>query len=153
MAKKSAQRYSDFIRQVGHGKLDNIEVTHDGYPLSVKEAKFIDIFIATGSVPQALAEAKTTYRNIIGKDYIVDEVQWRLAELKKKTIADAEEIMQYYTKVLRNEEKDQFGLDAPLAERTAAAKELMRRLTDIEAAENGSIVPEVKVTLDWGGEK
>jgi hypothetical protein len=82
--------------------------------------------------------------------YIVDEIKYRLDELKKETIADADEIMQYFTKVMRGEEKDQFGLDAPLAERTRAAQELAKRV--IDSVDNADVtVPEVKITLNWEG--
>ena len=71
-------------------------------------------------------------------------------QLKKETIADADEIMQYFTKVMRGQEKDQFGLDAPLSERTNAAKELAKRL--IDATQDVDVaVPEIKVTLNWDG--
>jgi phage terminase small subunit len=91
-----------------------------------------------------------TYRDIAGKDYIVDEIKYRLDELRKETIADADEILQYFTKVMRGEEKDQFGLDAPLAERTKAAQELAKRVIDtVNDVENA--VPEIKVTLNWEG--
>ena len=37
--------------------------------------------------------------------------------------------MQFYTKVMRGEEKDQFGLDASLTDRIRAGQELLKRLT------------------------
>jgi len=157
MARRDFKEYADFLRKVGHGKIDGVDVTHDGYPLSLKEAKFIDLFIATGNLNQSLKEAGMTYKTMAGKDYISDEIIWRLDQLKKATIADADEIMQYLTKVMRGEEKDQFGLDAPLSERTAAAKELARR--NIEAKQEVAMavaaqaVPELKVTLNWDGMK
>lgn len=144
---KSAREYIDFINKVGHGKFDNLDVTYEGYPLSAKEAKFIDIFLVEGDVSKALKECNMTMRSIAGKDYIVNEIRHRLEELKKATIADADEVMQYFTKVMRNEEKDQFGLDAPLSERTAAARELAKRT--IDSARLTDAPPEIKVTLNW----
>ena len=49
---------------------------------------------------------------------------------------------------MRGEVKDQFGLDAPLSERTAAAKELAKRVIDVEK-DAEAVVPEIKVTLNW----
>lgn len=142
--------YTDFIKDIGFGKIDGISVTHDGFPLSTKEEEFISIMVATGDVRQALRESNVkNLRNIAGKDYIISEIKYRLDLLKKETIADADEIMQYFTKVMRNEEKDQFGLDAPLSERTAAAKELARRVIDVENITNET--PEIKVTLSFEG--
>lgn len=148
--KKEFKDYADFLKKVGHGQLDGVDATHDGYPLSVKEAKFIDLFIAHGNLTKALKESGNTYRNIAGKEYITDEITWRLEQLKKETIADADEILQYFTKVMRGEEKDQFGLDAPLSERTSAAKELAKRIIDVEQ-DTDVAIPEIKVTLNWEG--
>ena len=150
MTKQQTKDYTDFLKKVGMGQLDGVSVTHDGYPLSVKEAKFIDLFLVTGNVNKSLAEAKLTMRSIAGKDYITDEITYRLECLKKETIADADEIMQYFTKVMRGEVRDQFGLDAPLSERTAAARELAKRIVDVTEDVDTS-VPEIKVTLNWEG--
>ena len=150
MAKKNYNDYSDFLKKVGAKQLDGVSVTHDGYPLSVKEEKFIDLFIANGDVSKSLRESGLTWKNLSGKDYITDEITYRLDQLKKKTIADADEIMQYFTSVMRGEVRDQFGLDAPLSERTAAARELAKRIVDIEK-DVDTTVPEIKVTLNWDG--
>ena len=147
---KNYKDYADFIKKVGHGQLDGVDITHDGYPLSAKEAKFIDLFLVYGDVNKALREAKLSMTSIAGKDYITDEITWRLDQLKKETIADADEIMQYFTKVMRGQEKDQFGLDAPLSERTNAARELAKRIVDVDN-DVDTAVPEIKVTLNWEG--
>ena len=138
------------MKKVGYSQLDGVDITHDGYPLSVKEAKFIDLFLANGDVNTCLRESGLTWKNLSGKDYITDEISYRLDQLKKQSIADADEIMQYFTSVMRGELKDQFGLDAPLSERTAAARELAKRIVDITDDADTS-VPEIKVTLNWEG--
>lgn len=146
---KSYKDYAQFLDQVGHGQLDGVDVTHAGDPLSVKESKFIDLFLVTGNLNQSLRESGLTLRNVTGKDYITEEIQYRLEQLKKETIADADEILQYLTSVMRGEVKDQFGLDAPLSERTSAAKELARRVIDAEAVDVSQ--PEIKITLNFEG--
>ena len=148
--KETYENYASFLRQVGMEQLDGVDITHDGYPLSVKEAKFISLFIANGNVAKSLRESGLSWKNLSGKDYITDEITYRLDQLKKQTIADADEIMQYFTSVMRGEVKDQFGLDAPLSERTAAARELAKRVVDIEN-DVDTAVPEIKVTLNWEG--
>lgn len=148
--KKNYNDYADFLKKVGMSQLNGVDVTHDGYPLSVKEAKFISLFVANGNVNKSLNEAGLTMRAIAGKDYITDEITYRLDQLKKESIADADEILQYFTSVMRGEVKDQFGLDAPLGERTAAARELAKRIVDIED-DVDTAVPEIKVTLNWEG--
>lgn len=148
--KQKFEDYSDFLKKVGMSQLDGVDVTHDGYPLSAKESKFISLFVANGNVNKSLAGAGLTMRSIAGKDYITDEITYRLDQLKKQSIADADEIMQYFTRVMRGEVKDQFGLDAPLSERTSAARELAKRIVDIED-DVDTTVPEIKVTLNWEG--
>ena len=149
-AKPAYKNYTDFIKQIGYGKLDGIDVTHDGYPLSVKEAKFIEYYVVTGDVKQALKESGVrSLANIANKDYIMSEIKYRVDTLKKQTIADADEIMQYFTEVMRGNIKDQFGLDAPLSERTAAARELARRIIDVDMMSTET--PEIKVTLNFEG--
>lgn len=145
---KNFNDYKDFIKRIGYEQLDGVDITHDGFPLSTKEAKFIDLFVANGDVNKSLREAGLSFKAIAGKDYITDEISYRLDLLKKKTIADADEIMQYFTKVMRGEEKDQFGLDAPLSERTKAAQELAKRIVDVPT---DTTVPEIKITLNWEG--
>ena len=69
-------------------------------------------------------------------------------KLRDASIADADEIMRYFTSVMRGEIKDQFNLDAPLAERSAAARELAKRVIDYVQLSNEP-VPELKITLNW----
>ena len=141
--------YNAFLKEVGSGTLDGVDITHDGYPLTTQESKFISLFVANGKIHKCLNDSGLTMRDIKGKQYIVDEIKYRLSALKDKSIADADEILRYFTKVMRGEEKDQFGLDAPLAERTKAAQELAKRIIDIDKVEETT--PEIKVTLNWEG--
>lgn len=150
MAKKNFKDYTNFLDQVGHGQFDGVDITHDGYPLSVKESKFISLFLANGNINKCLREANMSMRELAGKDYVADEITWRLNQLKKASIADGDEILQYLTSVMRGQEKDQFGLDAPLSERTRAAQELAKRIIDI-VPDEAVTVPEIKVTLNWEG--
>ena len=54
-------------------------------------------------------------------------IQERLEQLENNRIASQEEVLQYLTKVMRGEEKDQFGLDASLQDRTKCAELLGKR--------------------------
>ena len=44
-----------------------------------------------------------------------------------KLIADANEVLEFFTNVMRGNVKDQFGLDSSLSDRLNAGKELMKR--------------------------
>jgi phage terminase small subunit len=86
---------------------------------------------------------------LLNKKYITEEINHRLEEMKSKRTADAVEILEYLTSVMRGELKDQFGLEAPLSERTKAATELAKRQIDIPNRLGGKKDAEVKITLDW----
>ena len=51
----------------------------------------------------------------------------RMKPKDKRRIADADEVLDYLSGVMRGEIKDQFGLDASLQDRTKAAQELLKR--------------------------
>lgn len=131
--------------------------THSGHPLTPKEAKFIDEYIATGNGRQSVINAgyqckahAQKAQNLLNKGYITEEINYRLELAKNESIADATEIMQYFTDVMRGKITDQFGLEAPLSERTKAAQELAKRQIDIPNRLQGNEEPTVKIVLDWG---
>lgn len=132
-------------------------LTNTGKKISPNEHKFINAFMISGDPAMAARDAgfvlqgkNQTYKAIgsrlLRKDYIYDEILYRIEEMNKASIADEQEIMQYFTAVMRNQEKDQFGLDAPLSERTAAAKELAKRIIDIPSRNSDSAI---QINLNW----
>lgn len=54
-------------------------------------------------------------------------IQSHMEKKNKSTIATADEVLEYLTKVMNGEEKDAFGLDASIADRTKAAELLGKR--------------------------
>ena len=135
--------------------------THSGHSLTSREAKFIDEYIKTGNGKRSAETAgyKSTSerglaqyaQRILNKDYIIEEINYRLEQAKTESIADATEIMQYFTDVMRGKITDQFGLEAPLSERTKAAQELAKRQIDIpNKANGGEEPPKLTITVDWG---
>ena len=82
------------------------------------------------------------------------KVAKKIAELteaqRSASIASAQDVMEYLTAVMRGEIKDQFGLEAPLAERTKAAQELAKRTVDIEQRARGVADATIEIKLDWG---
>lgn len=77
------------------------------------------------------------------------EIKRIMDELKKESVATADEVMRFFTSVMRGEVQDQFGLDAPLSERTRAAQEIAKRTVDIENRKNGEPDQLVSIKLDW----
>lgn len=132
----------------------NVQYTHDGHKLTSKEALFIDEYIKTGNAQQSVIKAGYTSKtphtqanDLKRRSYIASEITWRLEQHKKDSIAEADEIMQYFTSVMRGEITDQFGLEAPLGERTKAAQELAKRKIDIPNKLAGKEEPVVKIKL------
>lgn len=131
--------------------------THTGIALSMKEERFITEYINNGGDKYKAYDAcGGTAKDRKGaitrmmKPYIQEEISYRLGLVASKGVADANEVMQYFTAVMRGEVNDQFGLDAPLSERTAAARELAKRQIDaMEKAQASNKNLTMKIILDW----
>lgn len=112
-------------------------VTHTQHRLDFREARFIDAYMVNYDGAEAVEKAgykvkdkKAKARMLLKKDYIADEIAYRTELYASECIADRQEVLEYFTAVMRGEVKDQFDLDAPLSERTAAARELKKVLID-----------------------
>ena len=132
-------------------------VTHNKHPLTMKEARFIDEYMVCGNAVEAVEKAgfeckdkAGKARRLLSKDYIADEIGYRNELYKSALIADRDEVMRYFTAVMRGEVKDQFNLDAPLTERTRAAEALAKRLIDDPAkAKQNIAAQQVVVNIDF----
>lgn len=113
--------------------------------LTPKQKAFADYYIECGNAAEAYrkagyknyksaaVEATKTLKNPKVSEY----VKMRQKQIDDSRIADAAEIMQYFTSVMRGEIKDQNGIDASLAERTKAAVELAKRKIDADNRQEG----------------
>ena len=61
------------------------------------------------------------------KPQISSYIKRRLDEQEAAQVADSNEILKFYTAVMRGEIKDQFGMDASLSDRLKAGDSLMKR--------------------------
>lgn len=100
--------------------------------LTEKQKRFIDYYVQTGDATQSAKLAGYSQKTAkqIGSENLskLDSyIQPRLEEMSSRRIADANEVLEYLTKVLRGEEKDQFGFDASLKDRNKAAELLGKR--------------------------
>ncbi len=117
--------------------------------LTERQKRFIDYYIetanATESAKRAGYSAKTAKN--IGAENLTKLnffIQQKLEEKENQRIASQEEVLQYLTKVMRGEEKDQFGLDASLQDRTKCAELLGKRYgTFKEKVEHSGNIPVV----------
>lgn len=102
--------------------------------LTPKQKAFADYYIKTGNASEAARKAGYSEKTapFIGaenlkKPQISAYIAERLKPTEKKRIADADEVIAFYTAVMRGEVKDQFGLDASLSDRLKAGDSLMKR--------------------------
>ncbi len=142
-------------RKGGRGRKIKVDT-----PLSAKEMAFVDAYMTDMNGFEAAKKAnlsntdneatlRSMARNMLEKPNVIMEIQRRNQQMRKKGIADSEEVMNYLTQVMRGEIKDQFGLDAPLAERTKAAQELAKRTIDIENRAAGKADNVLEIKFDW----
>ena len=110
--------------------------------LTPKQKAFADCYIECGNATEAARKAgykeescrtigcqNLTKRNISA--YITERMQAQ----NEARVASADEVLQFFSSVMRGEVKDQFGLDASLSDRLNAGKELMKRYA---AADNSA---------------
>lgn len=102
--------------------------------MSEKQKAFCDHYITTLNATEAAKMAGYSAKSAramgsenLTKPYIKEYIELRLAELEESRVADATEVLQYLTRVMRGEEKDQFDMDATLQDRTRAAELLGKR--------------------------
>lgn len=100
--------------------------------LTEKQKRFIDYYIETGNASEAckLAGYKGKNLNRLGSENLSKLgkfIKVKLEEKEKQRIASQDEVLEYLTKVMRGEEKDSFGLDASLQDRTKCAELLGKR--------------------------
>ena len=118
-------------------------------------------YLRTGNAGEAIKQAFPEWakKSIVNRcekanrllktPHIQAEMRRIMEEIRKDTIATADEVMQFFTSVMRGEVKDQFGLDATLSDRTKAAQEIAKRTVDIENRKAGEPDQLVAIKLDW----
>lgn len=126
------------------------------YKLSVREQKFVAYYVEYGDIEKAVKEAgfesnsPLAYgRKLLTKDKIQKELSSQLSLLKMDSIASAQEILNFYTLAMRGEVKDQFGLEATLADRMKAADALAKRQIDMKAIADKAKYNEITLNLVW----
>ena len=123
--------------------------------LNERQKAFADYYIQTGNATEAAIKAgyseKTAYsigNENLKKPEISAYIGERMAEQGEKRVADANEVIEFYTAVMRGEVKDQFGLDASLSDRLKAGDALMKRYAITDNGSKGIIEKLDKVLGD-----
>lgn len=110
--------------------MDNEELNWD--KLTEKQKRFIDYYIETGNATKSAELAGYKGKNLdnVGSENLGKLGKYIKIKLESKDnerIASQDEVLEYLTRVMRNEEKDAFGLDASLQDRTKCAELLGKR--------------------------
>lgn len=86
----------------------------DDMKLTEKQRRFADEYIRLGEITKAAINAgystKTAYeigKENLGKPSIKSYIDARLQELRKKSIAEQDEVLQYLTSIMRGEQTEQ----------------------------------------------
>lgn len=102
--------------------------------LTRKERIFADEYVKTTNGTQSAITAgysEKTARSkgsqLLTKINVRQYIEAVMNERSKDTIATADEVLEYLTRVVRGEEKDAFGLDVSVADKTKAAELLGKR--------------------------
>lgn len=103
--------------------------------LTEKQQRFIDYYVETGNATEAArragyeAKSEKAMQNIgsenLGK--LGEYIKERMKPAQDKRIADADEVLQYLTAVMRGEVKDTFDFDTSVRDRNKAAELLGKR--------------------------
>ena len=124
--------------------------------LTPKQKKFCDYYIETGNASEAARRAgysEKTARAIgqenLTKPAVMAHISERMKNQDRERVASADEVIAFYTAVMRGEVKDQFGIEASLSDRLKAGENLMRRydkIAPVERTEENSgviMMPEI----------
>lgn len=102
--------------------------------LTPKQKKFCEYYIQSGNASEAARKAGYKEKNApfmgaenLKKPQIKAYLAERTDNQDKQLVADADEVLKFYSAVMRGEVKDQFGLDASLTDRLKAGDSLMKR--------------------------
>ena len=99
--------------------------------LTEKQRRFADEYIRLGEITQAAINAgystKTAYaigNENLSKPIIKSYIDKRLEELRKESIAEQDEILQFLTSVLRGKESEKIPLGLGMGEQKLISKDL-----------------------------
>ena len=131
------------------------EVRREGESLALNTRQkafannWLKCFNATEAARRAGYSKKTAaqmgYENL-RKPEIREYIHARIQEQDLEFVASLDETMAWLTQVMRGEIKDQFGLDAALADRLKACDSLMKRYAALE--ENRQSERQVSITIE-----
>lgn len=126
------------------------------YGLTQRQLDFCIYYVESGNGNQSAIKAgykESTARQqastLLTKQNIRDKIYDLRHDETKLKVATSMEVMDFFTRVMNGEVKDQFNLEASLADRLKAANELAKRTVDIDNRVDGKTDNEIKIKLEW----
>ena len=108
--------------------------------LSPQQKAFADFYIESGNATKSAKKAGYSERSAYSQGQrllkhaeVSAYIAEKLDEIGKNRAANIEEVVMFYTNVMRGKVKDQFDLDPALMARLRAADSLMKRFMAIES--------------------
>lgn len=115
--------------------------------LTPKQKKFCEYYLQIGNATESARKAgysEKTAKQIatenLAKPSVKQYIAERQAKIDEELIAKADEVMKFYSDVMRGNVKDQFGLEASLSDRLKAGTELMKRYSVANSEDNNERV-------------
>lgn len=132
------------------------KTTNKPSTLNMRQKAFCRYYVQLGNGYEAALKAGYKEQNarvqasqLLTKQNIRDEIDRIQKPIEHKHIATAQEVMEFFTKMMNGEIKDQFGLDASNSDKIKAAQEIAKRTVDIENRANGKADAKIEIALDW----
>ena len=127
--------------------------------ISIKEKAFAREYVKHGNATEAIKKAgfkvgndnsaSTKGHQLLQRIQVQKEIQRLMGKKEEKAIASAADVMEFFTRCMLGEEKDQFGLDISAADKIKAAIELAKRTVDIDNRVKGIPDQAVTIKVDW----
>ena len=135
------------------------EIIDDKYGLTQRQLDFCINYVECGSLRKAMIDAGYSAKTanaqastLLRKPGIKNKIYDLQHDATKLKIATGQEVMDFFTRVMNGEVKDQFGLEASLSDRLKAANELAKRTTDVDIRADSKVDNEIKIKLEWGND-
>ena len=101
--------------------------------LNERQKKFCEYYVSCGNAAEAARKSGYSMRTarhqghrLLTNGHVLQYIRELSASPREKRIAEAVEALRFYTRVMRGEEKDAFGLEPSLDDRLKAAASLLR---------------------------
>ena len=128
----------------------------ESLPLNEKQKRFCQYYVELGNACEAAIRAGYSKKTVgaqssrLLKDVRISREIRRLGQPQEEhRIATAQEVMEFFTRMMNGEIEDQFGLDATNSDKIKAAQELAKRTVDVENRAAGKADQKVEINLNW----